>query len=254
MTKRSIADYNPVKFLRDKDLPVVSDDQIDALVRCAGPLPDRTFEVWCIESDGRGVSSLVSARERVRYGFEAAIATYQLQEQQDLQPTSTQLLDTYVTIEAAAKRLLLSLGVGLSGDVSAMPHAIRYGGLSAQATFDLGPNQVTSGTSGDDLLGQALEGVRSLARWAGNARVREERIKARQPASHGRNAGNVALNDYLRTVVTDCWWQVWGREILDTENMRDFIKDAAGMVGVTLTDEMARQRFRRSVKPRRKEI
>jgi hypothetical protein len=64
--------------------------------------------------------------------------------------------------------------------------------------------------------------VRDLRQWADLALDRELDVKARQlPSKH--HEGNPGLNDYLKYVVVNSWWAIWGREIRDNTRILELM-------------------------------
>jgi hypothetical protein len=177
--------------------------------------------------------------------IESAARAYHWDIQQESRPTPTQLVDDYAAIGQAARRLLYALHVTDSGDIEKMPWALRYGGLAAHAHKQAEEAGRHHGPLfGDGLLRQVIEGVRDLRQWADLALERELAVKARLLPSKDHHEGNPALNDYLKYVVVNSWWAIWGREIRDHTRILEFMCAAAAIVGVELSDVAARKRLR----------
>ncbi len=244
VAKRGVKRFRPTRIKLDGRY--ATDEQIAELIRIVGALPDRQFQI----EQSRGpdepweVLTIESRPYLVRH-IESAARTYHWEARQGDRPTPAQLVDKYGAIEQAARRLLHTLHVTESGEIEKMPWALRYGGLAAQAHKQAAEAGGHHGPLfGDGLLRQVIEGVRDLRQWADAALERELAVKARQPQSQDRHEGNTALNDYLKYVVVNSWWAIWGIEIRDNARILAFMCAAAAIVGVELTRDAARKRLR----------
>jgi hypothetical protein len=178
-------------------------------------------------------------REYLAHRLAGAAHVYDWDRQQEGAPTATQSAAEYDAIQKSATRLLHALGVGSGADINAMPYGLRHGALGKLAQAE-----ATGLLFGDGLLRQAINGVASLGRWAATARKAEEAAGKLQPRSPVRHAGNVALSQYLKSVVLDGWVEVGGLKIKDNAKLAEFVAAAAEIVGVRLLPDGARQRVR----------
>ena len=262
MAKRSIEAYRPIGLAKalDPEHRYVSAECIAKLIVAGGPLPDRLFEISG-EERGNLVSLTVSARDKIENAVELAATAYHLAREEQVRPTPTQLAERCAKIESSARRLLTDLGVGLNGEIKKMPDALRYGALQAFAAIEAEQRKTAATNRGgypiDEWWGvtnlrRAVSGVASLRRWAASAKERKIQTKnlevARRRAAgsdRARNEGDKPLNEYLRRVMTDCWWGVYGREFADGRALLNFARVAAEGVGVDLgRHDAARERIR----------
>ena len=247
MAKRAVGLYRPTSTWPDDRRPA----DVQGLIDIAGPLPAITFTVsWPEPADDGERCITLSARDYLSDRVQKAIQEYDWNRQQAHRPTPTQLAGEYATIGTAARRLLRAL----RNDIDKMPYALRYGGLSAAAAVDATDRRIE--TSGDVLLRAAMQGVKDIRRWSDIARRREEaaRIMAtsgrppeepgKPPKRASKNKGDQALNGFIRRVVEDCWFGIWGFLVTDSEKLWKFTGAIAALVGVRLKDDASRSRVR----------
>jgi len=224
---------------------------IDKLVEVAGELPAQRFEIIKLVK-GEIVTQSGSARERLRSELESAYFLYRSADDGRRQGTAKQLLNELRRIESAAHRLLMLVG----DDAAAVrsPFGLHHGVDDEDWRLRQALRQAGLTTLRRLLprarLGTAIEGVEALRRWAKAAAEENLRRATKMRAGkiglgHARHKGDVPLNQYIETVVQECWCGVWGRQISDGPKLWRFVVIAAADVGVGLSDAASRERIRR---------
>lgn len=238
--------------------PENRDQLIDKLVKIAGELPAKQFEIEKVE-EREVVTYSGSAREKLHSAIERAHLQFRLADDGRRRRTAKQLLTELRRIESAAHRLLTLVGrdAGAIRDStfglrrSAMEEVGRLTEVLRQAELmtlrDSLPREMFS-TSGR--IQTAIEGVEALRRWAKVAAEDNLRRLARMRTEetglgHGRHRRDVGLNGYIETMVEECWCGVWGRQISDGPRLWRFVVEAASAVGKGLSEDASRERVRR---------
>jgi hypothetical protein len=257
MPKRSIGEYKPVglALASDDGYGFVSDRVVAEMVSIGGPLPTRPIAISVLDDVGKTVDAQISGRKAMQHFLNRAARGLHLAREDQVKPTARQLAAEFEGIAIAARRLLVRLKVGSTGDTNNMPQSLRFGGMLpfaaqeaerlVQGRHDPMADEVFE-WSGDELLQEAVRGVDRLARWADAARARKERT-ARERPTIKRNEGDTALDDYVGRVVVDCWCVVCGHEIAEGPKLFSFVRCALDGVGVKLSDAAVRDRIRRAM-------
>lgn len=247
MAKRSIEDYRPRGIALEAKY--ASKELVDDLILIAGSLPDRTFTVarFGTEPDTE-VAQEVSARTYLRGILETAAMAYHYQADDSKKPTHVQLSKAYEDIRRHANDLLLCLqvagkdGVGLDN----MPYALRFGALRDEAWEEakrlqqaaeakrLQGQRIGQRYMADTLLREAIRGVDQIRRWGAGAHNREQRALG---TSRKANEGDVALNNFLRTVALHCWKEACDQPLRIGPRLVKFVRVAAKAINRNLSDD-----------------
>jgi hypothetical protein len=247
MAKRSIEDYRPRGI--DVDVRYVSGELLDRLISVAGSVPDKQFviEAFGPNPAGEWIDQELPARSYLHHLLEMAATAYHYQSDDSRKPTSSQLVGAFADIERVAKDLLQRLRVaGENGNsIDNMPYSLRYGSLRDAAARDAADLRATSRPAqlhtADTLMRQAIKGLDDIQRWARSAKNSEQ--DEEKPAEGARpamkNEGDVALNEFLKTVVFDCWEAACGQELTVGTRLVKFAHLSAGAIERDLGDDDA---------------
>jgi hypothetical protein len=239
--------------------PQIRDQMIDKFVEIAGQLPSHQFEILAWEKD-KVVTYRGSARAKLHSEIIFAHHEYLVGDQSQRLAQAKQLLTQLNRIEAAAHSLLVLVAsgspaivdtFGLRDIVEEEQNHLRdaLGKVLQRVDFErLGLS--SRSFSNTARIEGAVEGVKSLHRWAKAAAEQNKRRIARihtkrEEFGNARHKGDVGLNRYIECVVIGCWCEVWGRQILDGPKLWKFVMVAADAVGVPLSKEASRERIRR---------
>jgi len=225
------------------------DEMIDKMIEIAGPLPERRFSIYFIGENRDVEERLGTAREALHQAIgqahmefvtidEAEWTQRNKQRQHDLrriETLATSMLELTQKLEDAQFRLAAADEASLARS-SLSEFDLMWGGLG---------NPMLNGTG---RLRVALAGVTALRRWAKiAAEAHMQRAQARMPTerSGARHQGNVRLNRYIQAIVTLCWRDVWGHQVVDGPKLYSFVIVAAKYVNVPLSRDGSRERIRR---------
>ncbi len=184
MTKRSIDAFHPRGLRLDER--IYSQQDIDQIIAVSGGLPADDVQHWRpAEGDGELDRPMVARRVALMERLESAAKWWQIQAEFRQKPTPSQLKERLANIEQTARQLLDALGIPKEGDLdlSAMPPALRFDGLQAEATIEAERLEATikakrlgglPAATGAGLLEDAIRGVYCLKIWAARAGETED--------------------------------------------------------------------------------
>jgi len=238
--KRSVEEYRPVALADElgSGRRLFPDSAIEAMIGVAGEPPQGPF-VISVAAEQR--DEQVGGREALQHHLENAARALATSREEQRRPTARQLEKEFAGIATAARRLLNRMRVRRpQHEDVAVPIALLSGGLLPFAHKEA----ETSRQSANDLLRDAVRGVDRIARWADQARARQEQVARRRPTAK-RNEGDKALDRFVGSVVATCWWAVYGREPADGPKLIAFVQAALRGVGEKPSEHAVRDRIRR---------
>ncbi len=223
MAKGSVEDYHPQ---HPEDQEYFSDDDLEAIIRVAGGIPDGEVIHWRPAEDGSELVPVrLPRRVALKERLESAARCWDVTRQYENMPSPAQTAQAFKKVEGAANALLVALRLHRhdfgDGVLDNLPRALRDG-LECEAQKDSSvvsvQEDLSNGTftrdldilqpNGADLLADAIQGIYRLREWS---RVLGSRMSGAAPRTD-RHEGDPALGELFREIAL-VWMDVFGGEL-----------------------------------------